>query len=150
MSPPWAASVIVGHQGTDPTEFLSLLNDADVFQDQLDQTYFTGLSSSYYVHGGFQDTFKRTASPVLTAVKKSITRINNDSDPIPIVPGRGLGFAHPDGEIHINDDLSWNACSGQDNTDESCSTGHVDNIFIGNIIDHLGSYNGVWIGSIYC
>jgi hypothetical protein len=23
---------------------------------------------------------------------------------------------------------------GQDNTDESCSTGHVDNIFIGNII----------------
>ncbi|KAG8926824.1 hypothetical protein FRC02_008635 [Tulasnella sp. 418] len=207
---PALKSVIVTHQGTDPTQFLSIINDLDLGLDKLDQKYFTGLSSSFYVHGGFQDTFKRSADAVLAAVKKvlvdhpnapvttighslggaiailnsvfiknkipsvtvktvgygvprlanpafasylvgkGITRINNDSDFIPILPGRGLGYAHPDGEIHITDDKTWNSCLGQDNADDNCTTGHVASVLLGNIFDHLGAYNGVWIGSLYC
>ncbi|KAG8925997.1 hypothetical protein FRC01_009471 [Tulasnella sp. 417] len=154
---PSLSSVIVAHEGTDPTEFLSLVNDADFLPDPMDQTYFPGISTSIKVHGGFQDTFKRSATSILAAVKKvmaakssskvtlvghslggalalldsiylkiqipsittkivtlgvprvgnpafasylssfDITRITHKQDPIPIVPGRGLGFAHPQG-----------------------------------------------------
>ena len=31
---------------------------------------------------------------------------------IPILPGRGLGSAHPEGEIHIVDDATWVKCPG--------------------------------------
>ncbi|KAG9023276.1 hypothetical protein FRB95_013326 [Tulasnella sp. JGI-2019a] len=60
----------------------------------------------------------------------SITRITHNYDPIPIVPGRALGFEQPDGEIHINNDSVWNYCSGEDNTDVECSTGATPNIFL--------------------
>ncbi|KAG8923676.1 hypothetical protein FRC02_010979, partial [Tulasnella sp. 418] len=197
--------------GTDPIQILSIANDLDLGLDSLDQRYFTGLSSSFRVHGGFQEAFKRSADPILRAVKdvlaerpttttvttvghslggalavldsefirnkipsvdvksviygaprvgnpafasyltgKSITRINHDSDPVPILPGRGLGFAHTNGEIHINDDRTWNTCDGQDNTDHRCSTGHVPSLLLANVIDHFGPYNGVWMGTTFC
>jgi hypothetical protein len=79
-----------------------------------------------------------------------LTHITHAHDPIPIVPGRFLGYHHPHGEIHIDDNAKWNACAGQDNTDAECSTGEVSNVLVGNIVDHLGSYDGVWIGTIYC
>ncbi|KAF5348062.1 hypothetical protein D9758_010000 [Tetrapyrgos nigripes] len=42
-----------------------------------------------------------------------LTRVNNDNDLIPIVPGRFLGFAHPNGEVHIQDDeKTWVGCPG--------------------------------------
>ena len=41
-----------------------------------------------------------------------VTHINNKVDPVPIVPGRFLGFVHPAGEVHINDDGSWDSCPG--------------------------------------
>jgi predicted lipase len=41
-----------------------------------------------------------------------VTHINNEEDPIPIVPGRTLGFHHPSGEIHIQDSGVWDACPG--------------------------------------
>ena len=41
-----------------------------------------------------------------------LTHINNKEDVVPIVPGRFLGFVHPSGEIHIQDDDSWDTCSG--------------------------------------
>ncbi|KAG8965996.1 hypothetical protein FRC05_002916 [Tulasnella sp. 425] len=150
-------SIVVAHEGTDPTQFLSILNDADFVPDPMDQAYFPGISSSIMVHGGFQDTFKRSASSILTAVKTvmaakssskvtlvghslggalalldsvylkiqipsitiktvtlggprvgnpafadylksfDLTRITHELDLVPIVPGRGLGFAHPQG-----------------------------------------------------
>lgn len=40
------------------------------------------------------------------SVMVKVTHINNKKYPIPIVPGRFLGFAHPAGEVHIRDDLS--------------------------------------------
>lgn len=73
-------------------------------------------------------------------------RINHNSDPIPIVPGRGLGFSHVEGEIHILGSGVWNSCSGNDDTEPGCTISEVPNIFAGNIVDHLGPYQGVWIG----
>lgn len=77
-------------------------------------------------------------------------RINHDSDPIPIVPGRGLGFSHVTDEIHIAGANLWNSCSGNDNTESGCTISEVPNVLVGNILDHLGPYQGVWIGSIFC
>ncbi|KIO34151.1 hypothetical protein M407DRAFT_223817 [Tulasnella calospora MUT 4182] len=194
-------SIVVAHEGTDPTQFLSLVNDADFVPDAMDQAYFPGISSSIKVHGGFQDTFKRSASSILAAVKTVIaakssskvtlvghslggalalldsiylkiqipsittktvtlggprvgnpafasylasfdlTRITHELDPIPIVPG----------EVHQSSaDDKWYNCPGSDNTDLRCSTGNVLNIFLSDIVDHLGPYNNLWVGTIYC
>ncbi|KAF9073600.1 lipase [Rhodocollybia butyracea] len=76
----------------------------------------------------------------------SVTHINNKEDPIPILPGEFLGFAHPSGENHIMDNNAWVACPGQDNPSTECSTGAVPTIFSGNISDHIGPYNGVTMG----
>jgi hypothetical protein len=78
-----------------------------------------------------------------------LTRVTNQEDLIPIVPGRFLGFHHSHGEIH-NEGSTWYACSGQDNEDYACTTGYVPDIFWGNIIDHLGPYDGVYLGNIFC
>ena len=85
----------------------------------------------------------------------SLTHINNLYDPIPILPGMFLGFEQPTGEIHItNDDNiggTWYACSGEDDDNDSqCEDLSVPNIFESDILDHLGPYNGVYIGTIYC
>ncbi|KAK7461011.1 hypothetical protein VKT23_008938 [Stygiomarasmius scandens] len=73
----------------------------------------------------------------------SVTHINNKEDPIPIVPGRFLGYAHPNGEVHIQDSGVWDVCPGHDNTDSRCTTGDVGNIFEGSVSDHDGPYDGV-------
>jgi hypothetical protein len=75
-----------------------------------------------------------------------LTHINNKEDPIPILPGRFLGFHHPSGEVHIQDSGEWDRCPGQDNTDSLCSTGDVPSIFEGNTSDHDGPYDGVEMG----
>ncbi|KAJ3506601.1 hypothetical protein NLJ89_g6780 [Agrocybe chaxingu] len=68
-------------------------------------------------------------------------------DSIPIVPGRFLGFSHPRGEIHILEPGRAVACSGDDNaTDADCQIQSVPNIFEGNILDHLGPYEGISMG----
>ncbi|KAM5534497.1 hypothetical protein V8D89_011829 [Ganoderma adspersum] len=73
----------------------------------------------------------------------SVTHINNQQDPIPILPGRFLGFHHPSGEIHIQDSGEWLACPGQDNTNAQCTVGDVKNLLDGHVSDHDGPYNGV-------
>ncbi|KAG8731102.1 hypothetical protein FRC11_005140 [Ceratobasidium sp. 423] len=67
-----------------------------------------------------------------------LSRITNMKDPIPILPGRFLGYAHPNGEKHIVSAGSWVACAGHDNTDKSCTTGVVRTIFNGHSDDHGG------------
>ncbi len=42
-----------------------------------------------------------------------VTHINNMEDPIPIMPGRAMGFAHPSGEVHITDGGTWENCPGE-------------------------------------
>ncbi|CAE6471347.1 unnamed protein product [Rhizoctonia solani] len=66
-----------------------------------------------------------------------LSRITNMKDLIPILPGRFLGYAHPNGEKHIVSAGSWVACAGHDNTDKSCTTGAVPTIFNGHSDDHV-------------
>ncbi|KAJ3844688.1 Alpha/Beta hydrolase protein [Lentinula raphanica] len=77
--------------------------------------------------------------------------INNEKDLIPIVPGRFLGYAHPAGEIHIVSPGNVVACSGDDDaTDAQCTIDTVPNIFDGDILNHLGPYEGISIGTLAC
>jgi predicted lipase len=50
-----------------------------------------------------------------------VTHINNKEDPIPIVPGRILGFHHVSGEVHIQDSGAWDACPGACSLPISCT-----------------------------
>ena len=90
----------------------------------------------------------------LTDVRTQIpdfTRINNDHDLVPIIPGRGLGFSHPHGEIHITSPGNAVACSDNDNaSDSKCTIKTVPNIFFGNVLDHLGPYEGIFLGTLFC
>ncbi|PPQ76610.1 LOW QUALITY PROTEIN: hypothetical protein CVT26_012749 [Gymnopilus dilepis] len=76
----------------------------------------------------------------------SFTHINNKEDPVPILPGRFLGFHHPSGEVHIMDNNQWVSCPGQDNTSSECTVGDVPNIFESDESDHDGPYDGVEMG----
>ena len=78
-------------------------------------------------------------------------RIDNKKDPIPIMPGRFMGFAHPHGEIHIMSATEAYSCSGDDDaTDSKCTISQVPNVLVSNILDHLGPYDGIHIGTLYC
>ncbi|KAK0214948.1 alpha/beta-hydrolase [Armillaria fumosa] len=76
----------------------------------------------------------------------SVSHVNNKKDPVPILPGRFLGFHHPSGEKHITDSNAWAACPGQDNEDDQCTVGEVSNILVGDPDDHSGPYDGVVMG----
>ena len=92
-----------------------------------------------------------TLTPSVSAQVPDFTRINNESDLVPIIPGRGLGFAHPQGEVHITSPGNAVACSGNDNaSDGQCTIKTVPNIFRGSILDHLGPYEGIFIGTLFC
>ena len=84
------------------------------------------------------------------SVTATVTHINNEKDPIAIVPGQFMGFAHPAGEVHIQDDSdsnSWVSCPGHDNPSRLCSVGEVPNVIQSNILDHLGPYDdGIFMG----
>lgn len=75
-----------------------------------------------------------------------LSAVTSKEDLIPILPGRFLGYAHPNGEQHILDSGAWVACAGHDNEDSQCTTGDVGNIFEGSIGDHSGPYDGVTMG----
>ncbi|KAK7690030.1 hypothetical protein QCA50_006674 [Cerrena zonata] len=206
-------SVVISHQGTDPTQFLSVLTDIDLGQQKLDTKLFPGVPSTLQVHGGFADAHAETANIVLTETKRLIAskgattvtlighslggaiaeldalfmklnlpsdihikavtygtprvgnpafatyfdsqvpdfqRVNNEKDPIPIVPGRSLGFQHPQGEIHIVSPNNAVSCPGNDATSASCTIATVPNILVGNILNHLGPYQGIPIGTLFC
>ncbi|KAK0220861.1 alpha/beta-hydrolase [Armillaria nabsnona] len=66
----------------------------------------------------------------------NVSHVSNKKDPVPILPGRFLGFHHPSGEKHITDSNAWVACPGQDNEDDLCIVGEVSNILVGDAYDH--------------
>ncbi|TDL26724.1 alpha/beta-hydrolase [Rickenella mellea] len=204
---PVQSTVIVAHQGTDPSQLVADLTDADFVLTKLDPKLFPGIPSSIEVHNGFAASHARSAPAILAAVQKTIsahnaksvtvvghslgaalslldsvylplhisgvsfrmigygmprvgnqafanyidqhagaTHINNKEDPVPILPGRFLGFVHPSGEVHIEDSGEWAMCPGQDNTSTQCSTGDVPNVLESNVNDHDGPYDGVTMG----
>ncbi|KAF9644329.1 alpha/beta-hydrolase [Thelephora ganbajun] len=211
---PQRNSVIVSHQGTDPTQLLSILNDLEIDQVKLSSSLFPGVPGNVLVHNGFKDAHSATASAILTEVKNlirtkgansvvtvghslggaiaeldtvylrlnlpssvtvngvtygtprvgnpawanwfdskvngSFKRINHHADPIPIMPGRGMGYRHVSGEIHIDGSDHWNSCSGNDSTERGCTIDEVANIILSDLLDHLGPYQDVFIGSLFC
>ncbi|KAI0703251.1 alpha/beta-hydrolase, partial [Earliella scabrosa] len=207
-------AVVVSHQGTDPTQFLSVLTDINIPMRSLDTSLFPGVSSNVLVHSGFADQHAMTARTILAQVKtqlsqtgstnvfvvghslggalaeidalymtlnlpssvhvKAVTfgtprvgnpawatlfdskvpdfkRVNNEQDPVPIVPGRFLGFQHPQGEMHLLSAGNAVSCPGNDDaTDAECTISSVPNVFAGDILDHLGPYEGIFVGTIFC
>ncbi|KAJ3555043.1 hypothetical protein NM688_g2796 [Phlebia brevispora] len=76
----------------------------------------------------------------------TLTHINNEEDPIPILPGMFLGYVHPSGEVHIQDSGEWASCPGQDNPSTQCIVGDVPEIWDGDESEHDGPYDGVEMG----
>jgi len=211
---PTQNTVVVAHEGTDPTQLVSDLTDVNILMDNLDSKLFPGVPSSVEVHDGFRNEHELTAQTILAEVKRlmasknteSVTvighslggalaeldalfftlnlppstsiqavtygtprvgnpafaqffdskvpnfrRINNELDIVPIVPGRFLGFEHPHGEEHIISPGNAVACPGDDDAiDSQCQILSVPNILEGNILNHLGPYEGISIGTIFC
>ncbi|KAJ7132261.1 lipase [Mycena epipterygia] len=84
------ATVIVSHQGTDPSEFEADLTDVDFFLTTLNRALFPGLSSSIEVHNGFADEQASTATDVLAAVQVGLSKFGVKK--VTLV-GHGLGAA---------------------------------------------------------
>ncbi|KAH9922812.1 alpha beta-hydrolase [Epithele typhae] len=207
-------SVVISHEGTDPTALMSDLTDLKFTQENLDSTLFPDVSTDVKAHNGFADEHAKTAAAVLAETTRLLsdknanqvivighslggaiaeldslyltlnlpadvhvkgvtygtprvgnqafvdlfdskvadfTRVNNEHDMVPIVPGRFLGFSHPKGEVHITSPGNAVACSGDDNDgDAECTDKTVSNILKGSVLDHLGPYEGIHIGSIFC
>ncbi|KAH8824756.1 alpha/beta-hydrolase [Flagelloscypha sp. PMI_526] len=79
------------------------------------------------------------------------SRVNNQDDIVPIIPGRSFGFSHPDGEVHLLDDNGKAVrCTGIDSEEKDCTIDSVSNILLGNPLDHLGPYNGIGLGLLSC
>ncbi|KAG1772392.1 Alpha/Beta hydrolase protein [Suillus occidentalis] len=130
------------------------------------------LPSSIAIKGVTYGT-PRVGNPAWAALFDSLIpdfqRINNEKDIIPIVPGRFMGFSHVQGEVHIisdgyavqcpgkqkispfGHDRSSLICIGDDDaTDALCTIQSVPDILAGDILNHLGPYQGIYIGTIYC
>ncbi|KAK0501698.1 alpha/beta-hydrolase [Armillaria luteobubalina] len=195
-------TVIVAHQGTDPSQIEALLTDGDFALSPLDSC------SDILVHSGFRDAQARSANDILDAVTTALSKhdtnsvtlvghslgaalslldavylplhldasytvvgyglprvgnqefadyldaslpgkishVNNKQDPVPILPGMGLGFHQPSGEVHIASNNNWNSCPGQDNPEKGCTVGDVSSIFVGDLNDHDGPYDDVEMG----
>jgi len=87
---PTLSSVVVAHQGTDPTSFLAILTDVDFILDGLDPTLFPGVPSSVQVHQGFALEQAKTAPEILAAVQ---TLLEQHSSSSVVLIGHSLGAA---------------------------------------------------------
>nr|ABN45742.1 lipase [Antrodia cinnamomea] len=87
---PTLETVIVSHQGTDPSEILPLITDADIEKTTLDSSLFPGLSSDIEVHSGFANEQSKTATDVLSAVQSAMSK--HSASKVTVV-GHSLGAA---------------------------------------------------------
>jgi len=87
---PNSNSVVVGHQGTDPSKVKSLLVDTDFVLQPMDSKIFPGLPSGIETHGGFQEAHARSASQILQAVQSELAARNTNNV---LVVGHSLGGA---------------------------------------------------------
>ncbi|KAG2028438.1 Alpha/Beta hydrolase protein, partial [Suillus americanus] len=87
---PTENTVVVAHEGTDPTQLLADLTDANAFMERLDPMLFPGVDSSVEVHSGFANEHALTANIILKEVKSLISRYNANS--VALV-GHSLGGA---------------------------------------------------------
>lgn len=78
-----------------------------------------------------------------------LTHVNNQHDPVPVVPFMSMDYAHPSGEIHIEGNNDWAVCPGHDNPSRRCIVGADDQVLKTTLADHWGPYNGVMLGCPY-
>ncbi|EIW78158.1 alpha beta-hydrolase [Coniophora puteana RWD-64-598 SS2] len=129
---------------------------------ELECLYMTlNLPSDIHVKGQTYGT-PRVGNPAYASLFDSkvpdFVRINHARDPVPILSGEFLGFSHVQGEIHIVSESASGVgdvayeCPGDDGaTDEECTIRTVPNVFVGNLLDHLGPYPGnLYMGTYYC
>ena len=83
-------TIIVAHQGTDPSQIQADATDADAFLTNLDSGLFPGVDSSVEVHSGFAAEQAKTASDILSAVQSLISSTGSQSV---TVVGHSLGAA---------------------------------------------------------
>ncbi|KAG2364628.1 hypothetical protein BDR07DRAFT_1482246 [Suillus spraguei] len=83
-------TVIVSHQGTDPSEILPLITDVDILLTNLNPTLFPGISSNIQAHNGFESAQASTATDVLAAVESAMSTYSTKS--VTLV-GHSLGAA---------------------------------------------------------
>ncbi|KAF8997861.1 Alpha/Beta hydrolase protein [Cyathus striatus] len=83
-------SVIVSHQGTDPSKMESISTDANIELVPFDSTLFPGINSAVEVHNGFATEQAKTAKTILAAVKKTISAHSTKNV---AVVGHSLGAA---------------------------------------------------------
>ncbi|KAK0466696.1 Alpha/Beta hydrolase protein [Armillaria novae-zelandiae] len=84
-------SIVIAHQGTDPQNILSILNDAEFVPTPIDTEFFpSAAEKDIEVHSGFLATFSRTASTVLSTVQSALTSTGAQSV---VVTGHSLGAA---------------------------------------------------------
>jgi len=114
------------------------------------QLHLPSSTSLKFIGHGTPRVGNQAFADYVDATFSDVTRINYAKDPIPIVPDLSLGYRHVSGEVHILENDTWIACAGQDNPNPECSTGDVPTILNGNFIDHLGPYNGIWMGPTHC
>ncbi|KAF7967517.1 hypothetical protein HWV62_34004 [Athelia sp. TMB] len=83
-------TVIVAHQGTNPSEILPLITDASIATENLDSTLFPGISTSIEVHSGFAKAQAAVATQVLAAVQTAMSKGNTKTVTL---TGHSLGAA---------------------------------------------------------
>ncbi|KZT56817.1 alpha/beta-hydrolase [Calocera cornea HHB12733] len=83
-------SIIVAHQGTHPTNLLSVLNDLEVLPSPLNHTLFPQTSIAVLVHTGFQLAFERSIDAIDHAVISALQQYSLSSVQ---VTGHSLGAA---------------------------------------------------------
>ncbi|KAJ8482989.1 hypothetical protein ONZ45_g14754 [Pleurotus djamor] len=66
-------TIIVAHQGTDTSKLTSILVNANVALNPLDQTLFPGIPEDVNVHGGFAEAHARAAPDILAAVINALS-----------------------------------------------------------------------------
>lgn len=83
--------IIVSHEGTNPTKFKSLLDDAKfLFANQLSPLLVGCLADGTDLHDGFQTAWEATASDILNAVQ---VQLNAHPGANVLVTGHSLGAA---------------------------------------------------------
>ncbi|KAI0249660.1 lipase [Lactifluus subvellereus] len=87
---PSLSTVIVAHQGTDPTQFFADLTDINFFLKPLDPSLFPGIPSSVEAHNGFSREHASTAPGILSAVQQTLSAQGASSV---TVVGHSLGAA---------------------------------------------------------
>lgn len=87
---PASQSIVVAHEGTDPTQLLSDLNDIEIAQVPINTTLFPSATSGTLVHDGFLATQGRTADTILSTVQSALASTGYTNV---LVTGHSLGAA---------------------------------------------------------